>query len=120
MSINPDTLSPNLHQPDTRPDPEPTHVHVHRTARDCDGVIETSHIREGDLRHAFSFDDLPLVADEADATVSLTETADEFKVLHVSAPTEEGYVHIEFIECDSDCDFDSTTYRDHAAEAAGY
>lgn len=119
-SINPDTLSPNLYQKNTR-NTEPTHVHVERHSTDCDGSYIDESVREGTLWTLGVHTFLELTLNGAGHFNLDTIDGDEGYRLTAGAPTDEGGWEITVTECaDEDCEVDTHSRRDLRAEAAGY
>ena len=106
---------------DAGPDPVSTlHAHVEHNSRDCDGVIESSHVsRPNDDEEDHDFRDrmvgMTVSAHANQGTLTVTDGD-----LSWHENTEEGYSATDVTFChEPDCDA-PRTYRDHTAESMGY
>ena len=97
---------------------KPKHVHVDTSQRDCDGLMDHSHIETRDIfslvGHAIG-----VTEQGAFAKVEIDSNDDHWRV-NITKPTEEGFYSCYMYECGDNCDVEKTSQRDHAAEAAGY
>lgn len=97
-----------------------THAHVERTARDCDGLYESTLTAVGsraDLLELY----LPDPHEDEDGRRPRVEVLFRPGGFSWSEPTDEGYLAYDVTLCSSACDLDAAgTFRDHTAERAGY
>jgi hypothetical protein len=94
-----------------------THVHIDESSADCDGQYDRSHIEPGDLSKYFRWFHLPIT----NAGQFSLDCREGLWHLEFGSPTDEGFTNTIIEECmDVTCDFDKSSFRDHAAEAAGY
>jgi hypothetical protein len=104
----------------------PAHIHHYVEARDCDGVVERSWIAVCPLsdddehaRYRWWVEEqgwaLPTTSEEP-----VTIEFEFMKSMRYTEPTDEGYRRLEMQYCEDACDLTEGSYRDHAAEAAGY
>lgn len=108
------------------------HAHVETHTRDCDGAITRSHVLTmTDEERTGEFGDIRFHERAVNAAVNTysllstghltaTRLGDGDVRLSWNEATDEGSRCVEVTLCTDDCDTDQTTYRDHAAEAAGY
>lgn len=104
-----------------------THVHVVRTARDCDSRYDRDYIATPGPGETFRELWTGYAMRRLDVTwnynVLVRRGTDEdgYPFLEYVADTEEGFEHEDIYGCDDpQCDPDKTRFRDHTAEAMGY
>lgn len=104
-----------------------THVHIDRTARDCDGRYDRDLVffpnERETFREMWTWAVMRRVDVSWNSAVTLRRGTDEdgmpFAEYH--ALTEEGFEHEDIYACDDPrCEAGTHRYRDHTAESMGY
>lgn len=121
------------------------HVHIDSTGRDCDGQLDQSsvtrpvhlsgidrdllaigerwweHVETSDFWSRMVSIQVYPYADDGPAEMSISRDDDGMYTFTQARPTEEGYHSSTARLCkDEDCAYESSSQRDHTAEAAGY